>query len=159
MTRSTDDPNTADTAPDRLLQRYREANALDEARPSAGLRDAVLAQARAQLAKGPTHPPIQPHRLTAANDRTWTLRALGTLAVLGLVGLLVLQFDQGTPDEREVAFGAQCQPSTCARSRTCTCTCTCTCTWTSIWICTSIGRHRHGTIGGRISSGSACARS
>ncbi|PKO64207.1 MAG: hypothetical protein CVU22_25290 [Betaproteobacteria bacterium HGW-Betaproteobacteria-16] len=111
MTRPTDDPTTTDAASDRLLQRYREANAMDDARPAPRLRDAVLARAREQSTKGTLPIPPQQQRTEAANDRTWTLRALGTLAALGLVGLLVLQFDQGTPDEREVAFGPPPLPS------------------------------------------------
>ena len=81
---------------DPLLRRYHEANALDAARPPAALRDAVLAQARAAAVRS-----ARP----AANDSRWSLRALGTLAVLGLVGLLVLQFDRETGVEREVALG------------------------------------------------------
>ncbi len=117
MTPPKDEPNTADTAPDRLLQRYREANALDEERPAPGLRDAVLAQARAQANQNTHHITFGQRPATAANDRTWTLRALGTLAVLGLVGLLVLQFDQGTSEEREIAFGAPPSPSAPSAAR------------------------------------------
>lgn len=111
MTRPTDDPTTTDAASDRLLQRYREANALDDARPAHQLRDAVLARAREQSTLGTQTITPSQRNTAAANDRTWTLRALGSLAALGLVGLLVLQFDQGTPDEREVAFGPPPLPS------------------------------------------------
>lgn len=111
MTPPNDHPNTADTAPDQLLERYREANALDGERPAPGVRDAVLAQARAQSKQNTHRITFGQRPATAANDRTWTLRALGTLAALGLVGLLVLQFDQGTSDEREIAFGAPPSPS------------------------------------------------
>jgi hypothetical protein len=100
---------------DLLLQRYAEANALDEARPGPGLREAVLAHARAQAAAhaqaNPSFAEVTPQAAssrTAANDSAWKLRALGSLAVLGLAGLLVLQFDRGRPDERELALG---QPS------------------------------------------------
>lgn len=87
---------------DALLQRYQEANALDTARPSPALREAVLIQARSQ-ATAPTPPP--PNQRPAANDSHWKLRALGSLAMLGLVGLLVMQFERGTPDEQAVALG------------------------------------------------------
>ncbi|MDO8903494.1 ankyrin repeat domain-containing protein [Hydrogenophaga sp.] len=117
MTPSQDDPNTTDAASDPLLQRYREANALDDGRPATGLREAVLAQARAQATKATSDAPFKPPPTSAANDRTWTLRALGTLAALGLVGLLVMQFDQGTPEEREVAFGSPPSASTPSASR------------------------------------------
>ena len=111
MTRSNEDPDTTDAAHDPLLRRYREASALDDERPAPGLREAVLAQARAQATKD-THPLTSSQRPTAAaNDRTWTRRALGTLAVLGLVGLLMLQFDQGTPEERDIAFGSPPSPT------------------------------------------------
>lgn len=87
---------------DDLLQRYQEANAHDTLRPDPGLREKVLAQARAAIearpAPGAGRPP-------AANDTAWRWRALGGLAVLGLATLVVLQFDRGTPDERELALG------------------------------------------------------
>ena len=89
---------------DPLLQRYHEANALDPARPDPALRERVLAQAREQAALNARAPAVPP-RPEAANDRIWTLRALGSLAVLGLVGLLALQFDRSPPEEREVALG------------------------------------------------------
>jgi hypothetical protein len=111
MTRPYDKPNTADAAPDRLLERYREANALDDARPAHQLRDAVLARAREQSTLATQSIASSERKTAAANDRTWTLRALGTLAALGLVGLLVLHFDQGTPEEREIAFGTPSTPS------------------------------------------------
>lgn len=89
-------------ADDALLQRYQEANAMDPARPGDRLREAVLAHARSQTA---THnAPIKP-RQEAANDSHWKLRALGSLAVVGLMGLLVMQFDRGTPEEQAVALG------------------------------------------------------
>lgn len=95
---TTDDRHPLPGAPDDpLLRRYQEANALDGARPPAALRDAVLAQARAAATQ---------MQRPAANDRTWTWRALGSVAVFGLVGLLVLQFDRGTGEEREIALGA-----------------------------------------------------
>lgn len=94
---------------DALLKRYHEANALDDARPSPMLRDRVLAQARA--AAGRPAQGTAPTRAAAANDSAWKLRALGGLAVFGLVGLLALQFDRGTPEEREVAFGQAPRPS------------------------------------------------
>nr|MCU0927506.1 hypothetical protein [Hydrogenophaga sp.] len=95
---------------DALLQRYHEANALDSARPSPALRERVLAQARAVAAQA-AQDTTTPTRPAAANDSAWKLRALGSLAVFGLVGLLALQFDRGTPEEREVAFGQAPRPS------------------------------------------------
>ncbi|MFZ2826659.1 MAG: hypothetical protein WA007_13415, partial [Hydrogenophaga sp.] len=88
---------------DLLLQRYREANALDDARPGAALRDQVLAHALSVAQARTTAAPVV--KPSAANDSVWTWKAFGGLAVLGLVGLLVLQFDRGTPEEREAALG------------------------------------------------------
>jgi len=91
-----------ETEADRLLQRYREANAFDSAGPGPALRDAILAHAR-QVA-GARLPAVAP-RPAAANDSAWNWKALGSLAAIGLLGLLVLQFDRGSPEEKEMAFG------------------------------------------------------
>ena len=88
---------------DRLLQRYREANALDMARPGPALRETVLAHARSAAASRAENAAPQTH--AAANDSVWSWKAFGSLAVIGLVGLLLLQFDRGTPDELEAALG------------------------------------------------------
>jgi hypothetical protein len=101
MSRPTDDTPTPGR-PDALLQRYAEANALDAARPGKALRDAVLAHARQQVA-GPGAP--LETQAPAANDGQWKWRALGSLAVVGLVGLLVMQFERDTSDEQAVALG------------------------------------------------------
>ena len=87
---------------DDLLQRYQEANAHDPARPGPALRENVLARARAaaQAHKAPGQ-----SRPAAANDTAWRWRALGGLAVLGLATLVVLQFERGTPEERDLALG------------------------------------------------------
>ena len=87
---------------DELLKRYHEANGHDPARPGAALRENVLAQARASAGK---HTAPGAGRPEAANETAWRWRALGGLAVLGLATLVVLQFDRGTPDERELALG------------------------------------------------------
>ena len=94
---------------DPLLQRYDEANAQDPARPSPLLRERVLAHATAMALAG--KPDASGSRAAAANDSTWQRRALGSLAVLGLVGLLVLQFDRGTPEEQATAWGPSTQRS------------------------------------------------
>ena len=89
---------------DRLLQRYHEANQLDAARPGQALRETVLAQARS-VAASRAEAAVAPAARAAANDSVWTWRAFGSLAVIGLVGLLVLQFDRGSPEEKEAALG------------------------------------------------------
>lgn len=91
---------------DPLLQRYHEANALDTARPAPSLRENVLAHARAMAASRQTAA-VVPATPPAANDRAWRQRAFGTLAVVGLIGLLVLQFDRGSPDEQDTALGTR----------------------------------------------------
>ena len=101
MSRPPDHTDSRDQE-DALLRRYQEANALDTARPGPALREAVLAHARSQAAVPTPSPPSQQ---PAANDSHWKLRALGSLAVLGLVGLLVMRFDRGTSEEQAVALG------------------------------------------------------
>ncbi|CAN7204713.1 ankyrin repeat domain-containing protein [Polaromonas sp. LjRoot131] len=104
------------TEPDRsdeLTQRYREASAQDARRPGAHVRDAVRAHAQMVIEAGrqipatgsgaPTPPP--------ANQSRWKISALASLALAGLTGLLVLQFDRGTDEEKDLAFG---QPSASA---------------------------------------------
>lgn len=105
MSRPTDTPQEP-TSDDALLNRYREANAHDPSRPRAAVRAAVLAYARTQQAAADTPPQRQP----AANDSQWKIRALGSLAVLGFVGLLVMQFERGTPEEQATALGAPSLP-------------------------------------------------
>ncbi|QCB46060.1 ankyrin repeat domain-containing protein [Hydrogenophaga sp. PAMC20947] len=104
---------------DPLLQRYQEANGHDHARPSPASRKRVLAHARTMVQQH--NIPEAASRPAAANDGAWKLRAFGSLAVLGLVGLLVLQFDRGTPEEQATAWGPSsprlAQPSDDGRSK------------------------------------------
>lgn len=97
---------------DELTQRYREASAQDTRRPGAHVREAVRAHAQMVIAAGkapaatdsaPTPP--------AANQSRWKISALAGLALAGLTGLLVLQYDRGTDEEKDLAFG---QPSASA---------------------------------------------
>jgi len=94
---------------DELTQRYREASAQDARRPGAQVREAVRAHAQMVIeagrqAKGPDDAPQTP----AANQPRWKISALAGLALAGLTGLLVLQYDRGTDEEKDLAFG---QPS------------------------------------------------
>lgn len=92
---------------DELTQRYREASEQEDARPGAHVRTAVRAHAQmlaaAPLPTAPTAPtaPIP----VAANQSRWKITALATVAVVGLTGLLLLQFQRGTPEEQEIAYG------------------------------------------------------
>lgn len=99
---------------DELLQRYREASADDARRPGAHVRDAVRAHAQMVIEAGKQAGAPQAVANTdaaqrpAANQSRWKISALAGLALAGLTGLLVLQFDRGTDEEKELAFG---QPS------------------------------------------------
>ena len=98
---------------DDLVQLYQQAVGLEDARPSEQLRATVLAaalqkaqpvqrageSASAGVAPSATVPVQRP----AANDARWKLRALGSLAVLGLVGLLASQFLPHTAGHEELA--------------------------------------------------------
>ncbi len=88
---------------DELIRRYREASAQDERRPSAKVREAVRAHAQMISASKVTSP--APSLTPSANQSRWKLSLLASVALAGLTGLLVLQFDRGTPDEQETALG------------------------------------------------------
>ncbi|MFT4194858.1 MAG: hypothetical protein QM614_09465, partial [Ottowia sp.] len=117
---------------DEVVARYHEAAALEGTAPDANLRAAVLAQAqvlawrRAEEAGDDTEAPeniadradrvgaevdfsSQPLAPTphadAANDRRWFIPAVASVAVLGLAGLLALQFGRGSGDEQDLALG------------------------------------------------------
>ncbi|MBA3593934.1 MAG: hypothetical protein H0W47_09060, partial [Polaromonas sp.] len=89
---------------DELIRRYREASAQDTRRPSPQVREAVRAHAAmitASKAAGPA-PSFTTSSTTsstpAANQSRWKLSLLASVALAALTGLLVLQFDRGTPD-------------------------------------------------------------
>ena len=98
---------------DDLVQLYQQAVGLEDARPSEQLRATVLAaalqkaqpvqrageSASAGVAPSATVPVQRP----AANDARWKLRAFGSLAVLGLVGLLASRFLPHTAGHEELA--------------------------------------------------------
>lgn len=87
---------------DALIRRYREASAQDERRPSAQVREAVRAHAEMIRAPKLASPAVS---APAANQSRWKISLLASIALAGLTGLLVLQFDRGTPDEQETALG------------------------------------------------------
>ncbi|MBU0890668.1 MAG: hypothetical protein KKH21_07235 [Gammaproteobacteria bacterium] len=92
---------------DELVRRYREASAQEDARPGAHVRDAVRAHAQMMAAAAATAPAPSANASSraAANQSRWKLSALATVALVGLTGLLMLQFERGTPEERDIAFG------------------------------------------------------
>lgn len=92
---------------DELTQRYREASAQEDARPGAHVRDAVRAHAQMLAAAGAAAaaPAAPAPNHAAANQSRWKISALATVAVVGLTGLLMLQFERGSPEEQEIAYG------------------------------------------------------
>ncbi len=53
----------------------------------------------------------------AANDSQWKIRALASIAIFGLSGLLLMQWDRAPQDEKDVAFGtARPAPAVVGRS-------------------------------------------
>ena len=96
---------------DELIRRYREASAQDASRPGPQVRAAVRAHAQmlvaAKAAAGdkPVAGAVPASSRTAANASRWKISALGSVALLGLSAMLLLQFERGTPEEKEVAYG------------------------------------------------------
>lgn len=95
---------------DELIRRYQEASAQDERRPGAQVRDAVRAHAQAVLDGKATPHAIAP-QAPAANQSRWKLSLLASVALVGLTGLLVLQFERGTPEEKELVAGRGTAPA------------------------------------------------
>ena len=93
---------------DELTLRYREACEQDDRRPSDSVREAVHAHARmmiaARLPNG-GQAEEQAEARPAANQSRWKMSLLASVALAGLTSLLVLQFDRGTPEEKELGLG------------------------------------------------------
>jgi len=99
---------------DELTLRYREACEQDDRRPSDSVREAVHAHARMMIAArqpAGAHPEGKAEARPAANQSRWKLSLLASVALAGLTSLLVLQFDRGTPDEKELGLGSAPQPA------------------------------------------------
>ncbi len=95
---------------DELVKRYREASLQDDARPGLHVRGAVRAHAQmmaaATLSAASSAAEAVPVAgRVAANASRWKISALASVALLGLTGLLMLQFERGTSDEKELAYG------------------------------------------------------
>ena len=93
---------------DELTQRYLEASAQDARRPASRVRKAVRAHAENVIAStldDAARPPDT--RAPAANQSHWKISLLASIALAGITGLLLLQFDRGTPEEKELVFGRQ----------------------------------------------------
>ena len=91
---------------DELTQRYLEASAQDTRRPASRVREAVRAHARMVIASTMNNAarPLET-KSHAANQSRWKISLLASIALAGITGLLVLQFDRGAPEEKELVFG------------------------------------------------------
>jgi hypothetical protein len=111
--------NSKQPMQDDLIERYRAASAQDESRASPQVRANILTHA-AQVAAGQgkdatksiasyaINTPASGRfdaKTPAANDSRWQWRFVASVAVLGLCGLLFLQFDRADPGDKEIAFG------------------------------------------------------
>jgi hypothetical protein len=116
----TQDPNAPATT-DALLARYHAAQAALDAHeasgPSAQTRARILDHAANIATNSVAAPAIKQSasgqidtQKSAANDGQWKIRALATVAIFGLTSLLLLQWDRGTPEEKEVAFSTARPP-------------------------------------------------
>ncbi|MEC5212872.1 hypothetical protein RCH06_001413 [Polaromonas sp. CG_9.5] len=96
---------------DELIRRYREASAQDASRPGPQVRAAVRAHAQMLVASKaaagdkPAAGPVPVASRTAANASRWKISALGSVVLVGLSAMLLLQFERGTPEEQDIAYG------------------------------------------------------
>ena len=118
-------PNSFNTPRDELLDRYEQAKAqlpdgLPDA-PSAATRERIMQAAREQAdtitfiaPRAGSMPAIglnssqntlknQTSAVESANDSFWNIRAVASLAIMGLSALLWWQFENGTPEEQQAA--------------------------------------------------------
>ncbi len=79
---------------DTLRARYAEASAREDAMPGAHVRDAVLARAREVAARAGQAPAAR----KPANDAVWGMRAVASIAVIGLAGLIAKHYLESPPD-------------------------------------------------------------
>lgn len=92
---------------DDLAQRYIEASAQDPRRPPDRVRDAARAHALDVIASKalPATANRPATNQPAANQSRWKMTLLASVALAGMTGLLVLQFERGTAKEKEIALG------------------------------------------------------
>lgn len=89
---------------DPLLVRYREASETDKRQPAAAVREAVLKAAALDAEKR------RQDSRHAANDSYWNWRAVAGIAVIGLAGLLFLQFERASVSERDILMSDSGRP-------------------------------------------------
>ncbi len=121
---------------DKLLERYHQAKALLPdglpQEPPPASREIIMRSAREQTdainsiasspySTGGNSPKAHQNTIKkpmptpeAANDSFWSIKALASIAVMGLSALIWWQFEQGTPQERVAAKTAQPSPATVA---------------------------------------------
>ena len=80
-----------DDRPDELTKRYRAASAMDPARPSDAVREAVLAHARALAREASPATDAAPARRAMVNDARWRMSIAATVIVAGLATVLAWQ--------------------------------------------------------------------
>jgi len=100
---------------DDLLQRHHQAGEQDVRRPGKQVKNVVrdralmLLAAQSATATATASASVQgetPDRnMPAANQSHWKISAFASLALAGLTGLLVLQFDRSAQDDRGLALG------------------------------------------------------
>ena len=94
---------------DALVQHYLEASAQDPRRPPDRVREAVRAHAHAVITARTPAAAVSTIANAidrpAANQSSWQLSLLASVALAGITGLLVLQFERAPPEEREAALG------------------------------------------------------
>ena len=93
---------------DELMQRYLEASVQDTRRPGAHVRDVVRAHAENVIAStlDSAARPLDT-RTPAANQSRWKISLLASIALAAITGLLVLQFDRSTPEEKELVLASR----------------------------------------------------
>ena len=92
---------------DDLVQGYLDASAQDPRRPPDRVRDAAHAHALDVIAAktAPASASKPATNRPAANQSRWKISLLASIALAGITGLLVLQFERGSVEEKELALG------------------------------------------------------
>jgi cytoskeletal protein RodZ len=119
---------------DELINRYTEAkaqlpdglpqeppNALHErimhaAREQVSTMNSIASHAYSMPATSPKEHKNTTPTTDAANDSFWSIKAVASIAVMGLSALIWWQFEQGTPQEQEAAKTAQPSPAVVAQA-------------------------------------------
>ncbi len=99
---------TPDPMDDELVRLYRQASAQDPRRPAPRVDAAIRAHARMVAAAGQgvlADAGSDKSAAAPANNAQGWRAMLASVAVVGLMGLLFLQFDRGTPQERDLVQG------------------------------------------------------